>query len=272
MHCCKNGLRIGVTSIFIFLNALVILFSILLVVYEIVTTVSNFADSWDTDISSVLNVSTSAVQTFMVVSTLLATFFSAIAAYGMEAANFRQHWEDELFTLCCCHLLKAKMMIYILITGIGSIAILTVTALFHTNVIFVDVENKLDAYILGSCNDIVADLVKPLQPSNQCCGIRMNSTSCGNWENNVPLECACSSEDQNDANLCVSASEAASQFGCSGVTDAFIYKNGCLTTIIDTYFTGFATIYAFGYILGGTLLFACVLAVIIYVKGEKGRY
>ena len=138
--------------------------------------------------------------------------------------------------------------------------------------IFVDVESKLTQYTLGSCNDIVADLVKPLQSTSQCCGIVFNSTSCGQWENGVPLDCACSAEDQNDSNLCISNTEAVANYGCSSVTDSFIYKNGCLNSIISSYFTGFAVIYAVGYILGGILVLVCIMAIIIYLKGEQGKY
>lgn len=141
--CCAKGTKFTVKSVFILLNLVVILFSLLLVIYQIVNTVTDFGDSWNDDIASILNVSTVAVSTFMVVSTLLASFFSALAAYGMEAANFRRYWDDPIFEICCCNLLKLKMMIYILVTGIGGIALVVVVILLQTNVIYVDINDQL---------------------------------------------------------------------------------------------------------------------------------
>ena len=282
MGCCSKSGKITIKSIFILFNALVILFSILLVIYQLVVTIGDFADAWQTDIANLLNISTAAVSTFMIISTLLASFFSAIAAYGMEAANFRQYWDDEIFQLCCCNLLKIKMIVYVFVTGVGGIGLIVATALFHTDILFdtTDILSSLDNYILGSCNDLVADLVTPLQENNKCCGLSFtfandtsttNTNPCGRWEDNEPIGCGCNNvNDQADRSICISAADATNLYNCQmqSVSDDFIYFNGCQDAIIETYFTGFTVIYAVGYIIGAVLIFACSLGCIIYVNGK----
>merc|ERR1712066_1086437 len=124
MGCCKVCSTRTARVIFISLNGLIILFSIVLVIYNLLVTTASFASSWLSSFAAIIGISTSAIQTFLVLSTLLVSFFSGIAAFGMEAANFRDEWDNSIFHVCCCNLLKTKMAIYVLITMVFGLGLL----------------------------------------------------------------------------------------------------------------------------------------------------
>jgi len=274
MGCCNNFSRVTIISIFSVINGLVILFSICLVLWNIIATFAPFAESWTNDFATSIGIPTSTINTFLVLSTLLASLFSGLAAFGMEAANFRQYWEMDMFKICCCNLLKTKMIIYIIVTGLLGIGLIVLTSIVQTGLVDLNVESLLANYKIGGCEEVVTALVKPLQQSNKCCGLTFSTTSsdtsCGNWENGITDECDCASSDISDSNVCISAADAISTYGCSSTTSNPIYFNGCMNSLIDNYFTGFGIIYIFGYVLSAFLLVCNILAIYIFIKGEKG--
>lgn len=271
MGCSSKTLRL----IFITLNWLIIFISLLLVIFNLLVSFASFASTYVNELATVIGVSSTVVSSFLVLSTLLVSFFSGIASLGMESAAYRDEWDNPIFHVCCCNLLKTKMVAYIVVTMVFGIGLLVATALFHTGLVKLDYDTILESYTLGSCNDVISSLVKPLQTPNHCCGITMTSgtnSTCGNWLNEQPDQCGCNVA-ADDTGFCISTADATANYGCvinaaTSLTDDTgsvgnndgIFSQGCKAVVIDAYFTGFGVLYGFGYGIGVFLCIAFILA------------
>lgn len=282
MGCAKSCSIGTIRSIFLALNWFVLFISILLVIFNLLVSFAAFAENFVNEVAAALGLSSSIVTSFLVISTLLVSFFSGVASIGMEAAAYREHWHTEaglqMFRICCCHIMKTKMAIYIVVTFVFGLGLVIATALFNTGLVRVNLEAILDDYTLGSCGDVISNLMIPLHTPNNCCGINFNTTNCGNWLNNVPQQCGC--EPGVDANCVLpnAAEAAACQISSeneqttltdsNGVLQQGVYVQGCRDVFISSYFEGFGVIYAFGYGIGGFLLICFGLAVSVWRMGD----
>lgn len=281
---CATKCKIGtVRTIFLVLNWIVLAISILLVIFNLLISFAAFAENFVNEVAAALGLSSSIITSFLVISTLLVSFFSGVASVGMEAAAYREHWNTpagkEMFQICCCHIMKTKMAIYCVVTFVFGLGLLVATGLFNTGLVTVDINSLLDGFTLGSCNDVIGSLIIPLQTPNQCCGLdTFNTTNCGSWENNIPRSCGC--DPSLNETGCITAADAVSSFSCvindatvslidsDGNQEVGMWTTGCDDVFVAEYFEGFGVIYAFGYGIGGFLLICFGLAVAVSCMGD----
>lgn len=276
--------KIGtVRSIFLVVNWIVLAISILLVIFNLLISFAAFAENFVNEVGAAIGVSNSVITSFLVISTLLVSFFSGIASLGMEAAAYREHWNTpagkEMFQTCCCHIMKTKMAIYCVVTFTFGLGLLVATGLFNTGLVKVDINSLLNTVTLGSCNDVLGSLIIPLQTPNQCCGLEtFNTTTCGSWENNIPRSCGC--DPSLNETGCMTAADATAAFSCvinddfvslidsDGNQETGMWTTGCDDVFVAEYFEGFNVIYAFGYGIGVFLLICFGLALAVSCMGD----
>ena len=137
-----------ITPIFVLFNLLIIILSIAFVIWNLVATFFTVSSEWISEVSAATNVDVSTLNTIILLGTILVSFFSGLAAMGMEAANFRKYWRTKVFVVCGMSILKLKMWIYIGFTSIIGIGLLVVTGLFHGQLINLDYSTFLSGLII----------------------------------------------------------------------------------------------------------------------------
>ena len=150
MSCAKKCSIGTVRSIFLVVNWIVIAISILLVIFNLLVSFAAFAENFINDIGAAIGLSSSTVTSFLVISTLLVSFFSGVASLGMESAAYREHWNSvagkEMFSICCCHIMKTKMGIYLTVTFVFGLGLVVATALFNTGLVRIDINGLLQGF------------------------------------------------------------------------------------------------------------------------------
>jgi len=230
-----NKIKTPIMLIFKLLNSATLLFSIGLVIFNLCV---QFVPVFENLINGKMEeagVSDGMMQTFVTISTLLVSFLSGICAMGMESAGYKDEWENPIFVLFGkIYLLPIKMIIYVTVFGIIGFGALILVGVLHSGVATIDWAGALESQILGGCGDTFGDLVDPLQQDNNCCGLIMDSSSCGNYESNVPSNCDCQyAVGTTDFDThCVLVAYAVIDYNCTftGVTPIGIYKTGCMDT------------------------------------------
>jgi len=188
----------------------------------------------------------------------------------MEAASFRKYWRTKVFVVCGISILKLKMWIYIIFTSIIGIGLLVVTGLFHGQLINLDYSNFLSGLTITECGT-VGSLVKNLHQANKCCGLTMNSTTCGQWANSITDSTNCGCTVGVDGNNCELVQTAENNYNCqidSGLSTTGIYTVGCQSVVISTYFEGFGVLYGLGYGIGLCLALCGVFGFMIALWGK----
>lgn len=272
-------------------NSLVVVLSVLVVIYNLVLTIGNFAanDAYQHLVPEIPGLTDSAVKVIIMSSTLLVSVFSGVAAMGIEAAAFRRHWRNPIFTPCGMHVLQIKMAIYIVIVGVLGLGLSMGTVLLQTNVLPLKLEKLItEGYTVSDCGELT-DFLLAIQETHKCCGIKytkkepntesevtqslklaanlevtVSRPTCGNWFDNKPKQCEC---DPLTDDSCMNASEAET-FGCQ-ITSKGIWRNDCLDIIQEEYFGGFGLIWIISYVLAFILLSFTVLAIVIYTQEQK---
>lgn len=231
-----NKIKTPIMLTFKLLNSATLLFSIGLVIFNLCV---QFVPVFENLINGKMEeagVSDGMMQTFVTISTLLVSFLSGICAMGMESAGYKDEWENPIFVLFGkIYLLPIKMIIYVTVFGIIGFGALILVGVLHSGVATIDWAGALESQILGGCGDTLGDLVDPLQQDNNCCGLIMDSSSCGNYESNVPsynCDCQYAVGTTDFDTHCVLVADAVIDYNCTftGVTPIGIYKTGCMDT------------------------------------------
>lgn len=115
MGCCRITTNV-LTPIFIVFNALIILLSLVFVIWNLAATFLAISSQWLNELSSLTSIPISSLNTIILLGTLIVSFFSGLAAMGLEAASFRKYWKTEVFTCCGISILKLKMWVYSIVT------------------------------------------------------------------------------------------------------------------------------------------------------------
>lgn len=213
-------------------------------------------------------------------SSLLCGLFSGIATMGMEAANFRDHWDNPIFQVCGGSMLRTKMGIYSVITGLASVTIVVICTLLQTDILPFTFSHVLELWTLGGPNDVFSGLIEPLQQEYNCCGINfVNQTeaenlpagyppTCGSYVGGVPIGCEC--YPTNSTN-CESGETANDVYGCDIKPDEFIYTEGCLDVFTEKYLSEFGSLWIIFYGIAAALFVGFLLSIFICCEPGTGQ-
>lgn len=279
---CTSAYISLIRSFFITFNGFIILASVGLILYNLLITFGGeqIQDVFEETIMS-FGITPSMFNYILTTSSLLCGLFSGIATMGMEAANFRDHWENPVFEVCGMSMLRVKMGIYSVITGIGALTIAVLTSLLQTDIIPFTFESILEVWTLGGPNDVFSGLIDPLQEDYQCCGIQfLNETEaqenpqvaepCGGYFHGIPKGCDCDGTDKNLTN-CFDAAYVNAKYKCNIREEKYIYTDGCLETFTRKYLSEFSVFWIIFYGIAAALFVGFLLSIFICFEPGTGK-
>lgn len=289
---CDSGFPAKLTGIlFKTLNGLVSLLAVILIIFNMVVSLNSEYKKRVEIAASTAGISANMIQTFVTLSTLIVSILSGICAMGMESAGYRVEWNNDIFQIMGkINVMKIKMVIYLVFTGIVGVATLIACGLLQSGLVHPPIGDAFRGSTLGKCGDMATSLVKPLQAKSKCCGVaftKVNGTvgsgKCGGWESNKPIGCDC--DPATDSAKCMTKATAVSDFECTfdaSFKGKGIWKNDCIAPIMQEYFgqsagktsgktdqTGMGLLYYTGFAIGTFCCLGFILGMLIYFQDDE---